>query len=60
METARLGIGQQGRLDGEVPVEDFFPERSFYARHGDWLGTFCMAEVAIMAALALAGDRLKA
>ncbi len=36
--TAELALDVRGRLDAEVPLEDPFPERSFYARHGDWLG----------------------
>ena len=40
--TAELGLNERGRLDAEVPLEDPFPRRSFYSRHGDWLGMMCM------------------
>ncbi len=39
--TARLGLGERGRLDAEVPLKDQFPGRSLYARLGDWFGTLC-------------------
>jgi apolipoprotein N-acyltransferase len=41
--TARLELGSRGRLDGSVPKEDFFPDRSFYARHGDWFGSLILS-----------------
>jgi len=50
--TARLGLGERGRLDAEVPLEDFFPRRSFYARHGDWFGTLCLWLAGLCAGLA--------
>ena len=40
--TAKLDLGERGRLDAEVPEEDPFPRRSFYARHGDWLAVLCL------------------
>jgi len=40
--TAELGLNERGRLDADVPLEDSFPRRSFYSRHGDWLGALCM------------------
>jgi apolipoprotein N-acyltransferase len=40
--TARLDLNARGRLDAEVPLADPFPRRSFYARHGDWLGALCL------------------
>ncbi len=43
--TAELPLNERGRLDAEVPLEDAFPARSFYSRHGDWLGTACLALV---------------
>ena len=51
--TARLELGRRGRLDAGVPIEDPFPNRSFYARHGDWFGLLCL-----LAAALLAGGRL--
>lgn len=50
--TARLELGQRGRLDALVPLEDAFPRRSFYARHGDWFGTLCLWLLALWAAVA--------
>lgn len=47
--TAELGLDERGRLDAEVPLEDAFPKRSFYTRHGDWLGALCMLFVALAA-----------
>ena len=55
VETARLDLGARGRLDAEVPAEDSFPAGSFYARHGDWLGTLCMAGAALLLAVAALG-----
>lgn len=46
--TARLGLNEPGRLDASVPIEDFFPRRSFYVRHGDWLGWLCLAATALL------------
>jgi apolipoprotein N-acyltransferase len=46
--TASLPLGARGRLDADVPLGDPFPARSFYTRHGDWLGTLCL----LLAALA--------
>jgi apolipoprotein N-acyltransferase len=40
--TAELGLGERGRLDADVPLDDPFPARSFYSRHGDWLGMLCL------------------
>ena len=40
--TAELGLNERGRLDALVPLEDAFPGRSFYSRHGDWLGVMCI------------------
>lgn len=40
--TAELDLNVRGRLDAEVPLEDPFPARSFYARHGDLIGSFCL------------------
>jgi apolipoprotein N-acyltransferase len=36
--TAKLDLNTRGRLDAEIPLKDPFPNRSFYARHGDWFG----------------------
>ncbi|MBI4371942.1 MAG: apolipoprotein N-acyltransferase [Elusimicrobia bacterium] len=47
--TAMLPLGARGRLDTEIPLEDPFPERSFYARHGDWFGMTCLALLALAA-----------
>lgn len=41
--TAELPLNVRGRLDADVPVEDPFPRRSFYARWGDWAGAWSMA-----------------
>ncbi|MDD5304620.1 MAG: apolipoprotein N-acyltransferase [Elusimicrobia bacterium] len=43
--TAELALNERGRLDAEVPLRDGFPARSFYTRHGDWLGGACLALV---------------
>ena len=43
--TAELTLDERGRLDAEVPLDDPFPARSFYTRHGDWLGAACLALV---------------
>jgi apolipoprotein N-acyltransferase len=40
--TAELGLNERGRLDADVPLQDAFPARSFYTRHGDWLGALCL------------------
>ncbi len=47
--TAELGLNERGRLDAEVPLEDAFPARSFYSRHGDWLGAACLVFVLLAA-----------
>jgi apolipoprotein N-acyltransferase len=47
--TASLDYGTRGRLDVDLPLKDAFPNRSFYARHGDWFGGLCLA----LSALAL-------
>ncbi len=39
---AELPLGKRGRLDAQVPQDDAFPARSFYARHGDWFGALCL------------------
>ncbi len=43
--TAELGLNRRGRLDADVPLSDAFPNRSFYARNGDWLGLGAIALV---------------
>jgi len=48
--TAKLDLNQRGRLDADVPLADFFPNRSFYARRGDWLGVFCLALTLLLCA----------
>lgn len=45
--TAELALNERGRLDAEVPLQDDFPGRSFYTRHGDWLGAWCILFVAL-------------
>lgn len=40
--VARLPLNVRGRLDADVPLDDPFPVRSFYSRHGDWLGLGCL------------------
>jgi apolipoprotein N-acyltransferase len=45
--TAELALNERGRLDAEVPFADPFPARSFYTRHGDWLGALCILFVAL-------------
>ncbi len=47
--TAELGLNARGRLDAEVPLVDAFPARSFYSRHGDWLGALCLLLVLLAA-----------
>ena len=49
--TAELALNERGRLDAEVPLEDAFPARSFYTRHGDWLGALCMILVVLAAVI---------
>lgn len=49
--TARLELNVRGRLDAAVMTDDYFPRRSFYARHGDWFGLLCLA---VLGALTLA------
>lgn len=45
--TAELPLGARGRLDADVPLDDPFPRRSFYTRHGDWFGNLCLAATAL-------------
>jgi apolipoprotein N-acyltransferase len=45
--TAELPLGVRGRLDADVPLNDPFPARSFYTRHGDWLGALCLCLTAL-------------
>jgi apolipoprotein N-acyltransferase len=45
--TASLPLGARGRLDADVPLNDPFPNRSFYTRHGDWFGMLCLAATAL-------------
>jgi apolipoprotein N-acyltransferase len=40
--VAQLPLNTRGRLDVDVPTTDYFPNGSFYSRHGDWLGTLCL------------------
>jgi len=47
--TAELALHERGRLDAEVPLQDAFPRRSFYTRHGDWLGASCLVLVIFLA-----------
>ncbi|MBI4377122.1 MAG: apolipoprotein N-acyltransferase [Elusimicrobia bacterium] len=51
--AARLDLGRRGRLEAWVPLEDPFPRRSFYARHGDWFGSLCLLAALGLAALPL-------
>jgi len=51
--VAELPLGQNGRLDAEIPKTDPFPERSFYARHGDWFGALCLLLILSWAAWTL-------
>jgi len=46
--VAELPLGARGRLDAEVPLVDPFPERSFFARRGDWPGFFCLLLTALL------------
>jgi len=55
--TAELALNERGRLDAEVPLEDAFPARSFYTRHGDWLGATCLILLLLAGAGALLRDR---
>jgi apolipoprotein N-acyltransferase len=48
--TAKLDLNERGRLDADVPLTDFFPRRSFYARRGDWLGVLCLALTLLLCA----------
>ena len=48
--TAKLDLNERGRLDADVPLTDFFPRRSFYARRGDWLGALCLALTVLLCA----------
>ena len=56
--TAELALNERGRLDAEVPLEDAFPARSFYTRHGDWLGAACMVLVMLVAMWGFVGGWL--
>ncbi|MBI2386307.1 MAG: apolipoprotein N-acyltransferase [Elusimicrobia bacterium] len=47
--TAELALDERGRLDAEIPLRDAFPDRSFYTRHGDWLGALCILLVLAVA-----------
>ncbi|MDE2511806.1 MAG: apolipoprotein N-acyltransferase [Elusimicrobia bacterium] len=47
--TASLPLGARGRLDADVPLNDPFPNRSFYTRHGDWFGSLCLVFAALCA-----------
>ncbi len=49
--TAELALNERGRLDALVPLEDQFPGRSFYTRHGDWLGGLCLLLVMVSVAV---------
>jgi apolipoprotein N-acyltransferase len=49
-------LGARTRLDAEIPMTDAFPERSFYARHGDWLGWACLG-LTVLLLLRLAAYR---
>ena len=40
--VAELPLGARGRLDANVPLNDPFPNRSFFTRHGDWFGVLCL------------------
>ena len=55
--TAELALNERGRLDAEVPLEDAFPSRSFYTRHGDWLGAACLTLILVLAGLTILKDR---
>jgi|CXWL01.1.fsa_nt_gi apolipoprotein N-acyltransferase len=46
--TAELDLNVRGRLDADVPLNDPFPERSFYSRHGDWFGVGAMMIVLLV------------
>jgi apolipoprotein N-acyltransferase len=50
--TARLGLGERGRLSAEIPALDEFPGRSFYAHCGDWFGNLVLLLSAALVALA--------
>ncbi len=50
---AEMPLGKNGRLDASIPVADPFPNRSFYARHGDWFGALCLALILAWSALCL-------
>ena len=51
--TAKLPLLERGVLRAEIPSVDPFPERSFYARRGDWFGWLCLGLCAALAASAL-------
>jgi apolipoprotein N-acyltransferase len=48
--TATLDLNTRGRLDAQVPLQDAFPRRSFYARHGDWFSGLCLLATALLVA----------
>lgn len=48
-----LPLNTRGRLDAQIPAKDPFPFRSFYARHGDWFGLFCLMMAAVLVFLRL-------
>lgn len=50
--TARLELGARGRLDAAVLRDDPFPERSLYARKGDWFGALCLLLAYVLACFA--------
>ena len=49
--VARLGPDRSGRLDVDIPSEDSFPRRSFYARHGAVFGWLSAAAAALACAV---------
>ncbi len=53
--TSRLELNRRGRLDADVPLDDPFPARSFYARHGDWFAALCGLAAAALFILACVG-----
>jgi apolipoprotein N-acyltransferase len=48
--TAATKLNVRDRLDASVPVDDPFPRRSFYARHGDWFGWLSLLGAGILLA----------
>ena len=53
--VAELPLGARGRLDVNVPLDDPFPKRSFFTRHGDWFGALCL----VLSALAFLKNWLR-